>query len=388
MPNADKLITLGNLGVFKQEILEEIPPVDSSLSTTSKNPVQNKVITPILRGDFSQITSISGSMASNFDNIYIYVPHEANKAPRRGWYQVSGADSYGHGILYGYLFLNSFLVENSSNDGWCTGIFFSSWELVSTSEIEPFCQKANWSSTAGNATITINRRQDVLATKRTILAEIAPSYSNSPSFPYRIGDIVYYNGSLFGCTRLNPSTPGTSGSGWTYLYNVQDSLLDYFSRYNLAPNYDTAGTYSVGDLCTYKQRVYRCISDISVAESWTAAHWELTTISAELSRLDDSPVDITDMGGIGGAPLDDGIFDAAIAADRLMLTDSGVTLHYQLQTHSEDAGTQSEGAVFKTSLLDIQNNTVTDQFLVLTNIAGTRSVEVKTPVAAAINTAY
>lgn len=44
---------------------------------------------------------------------------------------------------------------------------------------------------------------------------------------------------------------------------------------SLAANYSNIRTYFVGEFCIRSGGLYRCISSISTAESWNAAHWEL-----------------------------------------------------------------------------------------------------------------
>lgn len=53
----------------------------------------------------------------------------------------------------------------------------------------------------------------------------------------------------------------------------------------LAPNYDATTTYKVGDHVIYSGGYYECISAISTAEAWTAAHWRQLTVGAESSEL-------------------------------------------------------------------------------------------------------
>lgn len=52
-----------------------------------------------------------------------------------------------------------------------------------------------------------------------------------------------------------------------------------------AAPYDETRTYSVGDVVSRDYNLYRCNTDISVAEPWTVAHWTQTTVAAELARF-------------------------------------------------------------------------------------------------------
>lgn len=45
-------------------------------------------------------------------------------------------------------------------------------------------------------------------------------------------------------------------------------------------------TYTAGDYCMHEGRMYRCTTDIDTAEAWTAAHWELVTVSGAIATDD------------------------------------------------------------------------------------------------------
>ena len=51
---------------------------------------------------------------------------------------------------------------------------------------------------------------------------------------------------------------------------------------NLSDEYDNTKTYDVGDHCIHENVLYKCKVEISVAEDWTAAHWEKVTVDEEL----------------------------------------------------------------------------------------------------------
>lgn len=54
---------------------------------------------------------------------------------------------------------------------------------------------------------------------------------------------------------------------------------------SLAPAYSASATYAVGDLVTYNNKLYTCVSAITTAEAWTAAHWSETSTGTELTNL-------------------------------------------------------------------------------------------------------
>ena len=57
-----------------------------------------------------------------------------------------------------------------------------------------------------------------------------------------------------------------------------------------ADEYDPNATYSSGDLRIHDNILHKAKQDISVAETWTPDHWELTTLAAELSAVNSSIV--------------------------------------------------------------------------------------------------
>ena len=52
----------------------------------------------------------------------------------------------------------------------------------------------------------------------------------------------------------------------------------------LAQAYDSTRTYTKDEHCIYSGKLYKCISTISTAEAWTAAHWEEATVGDELTE--------------------------------------------------------------------------------------------------------
>lgn len=46
----------------------------------------------------------------------------------------------------------------------------------------------------------------------------------------------------------------------------------------IADTYSNSSTYAIGDVVVQNGKLYKCITAISTAESWTAAHWEEITV--------------------------------------------------------------------------------------------------------------
>lgn len=55
---------------------------------------------------------------------------------------------------------------------------------------------------------------------------------------------------------------------------------------NIAPVYSDQSTYAIGDYVLYDKVLYVCNTTISVAESWTAAHWTQTNIATILGNIE------------------------------------------------------------------------------------------------------
>ena len=64
----------------------------------------------------------------------------------------------------------------------------------------------------------------------------------------------------------------------------------------IAPTYSNTALYAIGSYAWYDGNLYRCISDITTAESWTAAHWAQVALANDVSDLNKAlyePLDIT-----------------------------------------------------------------------------------------------
>ena len=53
----------------------------------------------------------------------------------------------------------------------------------------------------------------------------------------------------------------------------------------IAPTYSGSALYSVGSYAWYNGSLYRCITPITTAESWTAAHWTAAVLGDDVSDL-------------------------------------------------------------------------------------------------------
>lgn len=54
---------------------------------------------------------------------------------------------------------------------------------------------------------------------------------------------------------------------------------------NESDAYSDSSTYEVGDYCIYQDQLYKCNTDISVAEAWDSTHWDATNIGDEIGQI-------------------------------------------------------------------------------------------------------
>lgn len=52
---------------------------------------------------------------------------------------------------------------------------------------------------------------------------------------------------------------------------------------NFAPVYSASQTYSAGALALHENKLYKCTTDISIEEEWTAAHWTAVSLKDIMS---------------------------------------------------------------------------------------------------------
>lgn len=56
------------------------------------------------------------------------------------------------------------------------------------------------------------------------------------------------------------------------------------SSASMAKAYSPSKTYAVGDYCWYAGKLQRCVTAITTAEAWTAAHWAATSLEEEIEN--------------------------------------------------------------------------------------------------------
>lgn len=66
------------------------------------------------------------------------------------------------------------------------------------------------------------------------------------------------------------------------------SLMKNHINPGVAPLYSSSSTYAVGDYVLYQDTLYRCVTPITTAESWTAAHWTAVVLGDDIDMIRDA----------------------------------------------------------------------------------------------------
>ena len=120
--------------------------------------------------------------------------------------------------------------------------------------------------------------------------------TNAGRYEWNDGEVVVFKwtGTYFVITTGGFAT--TTYYGRTKLYTGAGSssttlALNPASLYNMAnrsicPYYSTSATYAVGDKVRNGDYIYECITAITKAEAWTAAHWQIApTLQEQITAL-------------------------------------------------------------------------------------------------------
>ena len=105
-------------------------------------------------------------------------------------------------------------------------------------------------------------------------SNLGTSYSDSFTFACLHGTTWYQ------WVCYQNSTGYEATNGWA----TPPGMVLFPERQNISDGYSNQRTYAVGDLC-YNGSLYRCTTAIPTPENWTAAHWTVTSIDAELARF-------------------------------------------------------------------------------------------------------
>ena len=66
-------------------------------------------------------------------------------------------------------------------------------------------------------------------------------------------------------------------------FNIQVDGLNEVVEH-IASEYNNTLTYKVGDYCMYENKLYKCITEITIPESFTSSKWEETRVASEVLK--------------------------------------------------------------------------------------------------------
>lgn len=270
--------SIGDLGILRRgttrpsyngsdlALFSDIPSimVDSTLSSTSTNPVQNKTINTALEAKANEADLAESAFSGDYDDL-INTPSGIHYATSS-----TGAN------------------DNAKIATTATGNF----KLVVGATVQVYFQNR---CSGSPATLNVDGTGNIRITTK----------GNAATGTYNIweaGEIVgfTYTGTYWVCWGRN--TASLSGYGRTYLtesatadYNytsLTPSSLNNFAQNIVAgaPVYSAASTYAVGARCRYGFYVYECKTAITTPEAWNASHW--TALNPLQKQIDDLKAEI------------------------------------------------------------------------------------------------
>lgn len=107
------------------------------------------------------------------------------------------------------------------------------------------------------------------------------------------------------CTEgdvFDASTMNNLESRIASAFSDDADAIEDASGLNIAEEYDDTSTYAVDDYCVHEGLLYKCITAISTAESWTPAHWSRVYVTDEMGS------------GGGGSSTLAGLSDVALSS--------------------------------------------------------------------------
>lgn len=207
--------------------------------------------------DYSDVSALSGSVAPRYSTIPCPIP--------KGTYATK------NNVLYK---ANTEITSESTYATWDD----SQWDLVTVGgELSKNIAYVDILTTPFSEVLALyNQGQDIVARS---------NHEFYPMIDYREdygGNIVSFDfqrisGPVIYTWTVASNGPSESNNWVTPPYIYSNAWIG-----TSAPLYDETHTYSVGDVVSHYTDLYRCTTDIDVAEPWTDAHWTRTTMAAEL----------------------------------------------------------------------------------------------------------
>lgn len=103
-------------------------------------------------------------------------------------------------------------------------------------------------------------------------------------------DFVAFGSNNYVCKKATDGTktPVEDTASW-------QMLAAGFDSHNIAAEYSEEAIYHAGDICISGGNLYKAKQDINAAEAFTAGHWEEITVGQELTSLETTKADASDV---------------------------------------------------------------------------------------------
>lgn len=103
-------------------------------------------------------------------------------------------------------------------------------------------------------------------------------------------DFVAFGSNNYVCKKATDGTktPVEDTAAW-------QMLAAGFDSHNIAAEYSEEATYHTGDICISGGNLYKAKQDINAAEAFTAGHWEEINVGQELTSLETTKADASDV---------------------------------------------------------------------------------------------
>lgn len=103
-------------------------------------------------------------------------------------------------------------------------------------------------------------------------------------------DFVAFGSNNYVCKKATDGTktPVEDTASW-------QMLAAGFDSHNIAAEYSEEATYHTGDICISGGNLYKAKQDINAAEAFTAGHWKEITVGQELTLLETTKADASDV---------------------------------------------------------------------------------------------
>lgn len=103
-------------------------------------------------------------------------------------------------------------------------------------------------------------------------------------------DFVAFGSNNYVCKKATDGTktPVEDTASW-------QMLAEGFDSHNIAAEYSEEAIYHAGDICISGGNLYKAKQDINAAETFTAGHWEEITVGQELTSIETTKADASDV---------------------------------------------------------------------------------------------